>query len=167
MVPVSYSAQGGCEVYPMASGGARARSGPAPDPNSYRSMDKDWVDLPAGGFAGTVPAFPLSDALGVEVALWDELWAKPQAAAWDSLGLKFQVAAYVRAFLESTEAKAVSGLKTAVLRMETELGLSIAGMRQNGWRIGDESSVVKPSPTPGVRKTTSGDWLKAVSVEGS
>src|SRR5690554_3432139 len=99
----------------MASGGARARSGPAPDPDSYRSQNRDWIDLPAGGFAGVVPEFPLGDALTVEVALWDELWLKPQAHAWNALGLKFQVAAYVRAFLESVQADASAGLKTAVL----------------------------------------------------
>ena len=177
----------------MASGGARARSGPAPDPNSYRSMSKDWVELPAGGFAGVVPDFPLpraiqfstyfedgkkvtvpddgatADVWDAELELWTDLWRKPQAAAWDSLGLKYQVAAYTRAFLESVKADAVSGMKTAVLRMEAELGLSVPGMRQNGWQISDGPSL--PPPTPGqpvgARKTTAANWLKAVSVEGS
>lgn len=151
----------------MASGGARARSGPAPDPDSYRSQNRDWIDLPAGGFAGVVPEFPLGDALTVEVALWDELWLKPQAHAWNALGLKFQVAAYVRAFLESVQADASAGLKTAVLRMETELGISIAGMKQNLWRIADGSESAVVSGKPAARKTSSGDWLKAVSVEGA
>lgn len=174
----------------MASGGARARSGPAPDPNSYRSLSKDWLELPAGGFDGEVPEFPLPRAVqfntyfedgkkvtepdadetaavwDAEIDLWNELWAKPQAAAWASLGLKFQVAAYVRAFLESVKADAVSGMKTAVLRMETELGLSVAGMRQNGWRIGAEGAA-PPKVSTAARKTSSGDWLKAVSVEGA
>ena len=154
----------------MASGGARARSGPAPDPDSYRSQSRDWIDLPVEGFRGDVPEFPLADALGVEVELWGELWRKPQAHAWAALGLKYQVAAYVRAFLESVEAGAVSGLKTAVLRMEAELGLSIAGMKQNLWRIGDGavSGESRGSAVKGAaRKTTSGDWLKAVTVEGA
>jgi hypothetical protein len=153
----------------MASGGARARSGPAPDPNSYRSLNRDWVDLPAGGFHGDVPEFPLSNALNIEVVLWDELWGKPQAAAWLALGLKYQVAAYVRAYLESTEAGAIAGLKTAVLRMETELGLSIAGMKQNLWRIGGgaAAAVAVVSDAPAARKTSANNWLSAVSVEGA
>jgi hypothetical protein len=149
----------------MPSGGARARSGPAPDPNSYRSMDKDWVELPADGFAGQIPDFPLPDALSLEVDLWAELWQKPQAAAWDSLGLKFQVAAYVRTYLKATALDAVNGWSTVMLRMEAELGLNVPGMRANGWRISDAS--VSPAVTPAARKTTSGDWLKAVSVEGA
>lgn len=171
----------------MASGGARARSGPAPDPNSYRSMDREWVELPPGGFEGVVPEFPLPRAVqfsryfedgrrvtepdpdetaavwDAELELWAELWRKPQAAAWDALGLKFQVAAYVRAFLESVRADATSGLKTAVLRMEAELGLNVPGMRSNGWRIAEKSTV----PQSAARRTSSGDWLKAVSVEGA
>jgi hypothetical protein len=175
----------------MVSGGARARSGPAPDPDSYRSLGREWVDLPAGGFVGDVPDFPLpkcavfdvyfvdkqrvrefnaeatEDLWAQELELWAELWAKPQAAAWFSLGLKFQVAAYVRAFLESVKADAVSGLKTTVLRMETELGLSVAGMRQNGWQISDGPAVAPRQSAMQARKTSSGDWLKAVAVEGA
>ncbi|WP_347975669.1 hypothetical protein [Microbacterium sp. ProA8] len=102
----------------------------------------------------------------MEVELWDELWRKPQGAAWDALGLKFQVAAYVRAYLESVAEKASAGLKTAVLRMEAELGLNVPGMRSNGWRISDGSAAA-PVPVPAARQTSSGDWLKAVSVEGA
>ena len=151
----------------MTSGGARARSGPGADPDSYRSQNRDWIDLPAAGFAGVVPDFPLAEALTVEVELWAELWSKPQAHAWDALGLKFQVAAYVRAFLESVESGASAGLKTAVLRMENELGLSIMGMKQNLWRIGEGSSKPASAVAPAARKTSSGDWLKAVTVEGA
>ena len=151
----------------MTSGGKRARSGPAPDPNSYRSLDRDWVDLPAAGFSGEVPEFPLADALEVEVALWDELWAKPQGAAWDSLGLKFQVAAYVRAYIKATALDAVNGWSTVVLRMEAELGLNVPGMRSNGWQIADGTAAAPATSAPAARKTTSGDWLKAVSVEGA
>ena len=65
------------------------------------------------------------------------------------------------------KADAVSGLKTAVLRMETELGLSIAGMRQNGWRISDGTAAAPKTSAPSARKASSGDWLKAVVVENS
>jgi hypothetical protein len=114
-----------------------------------------------------VPAFPLAEALSVETELWDELWAKPQGAAWASLGLKFQVAAYVRAYVKATAPEAVNGWSTVALRMEAELGLSIPGMRQNGWRISDGTAAAPATTAPAARKTSSGDWLKAVSVEGA
>jgi hypothetical protein len=104
-----------------------------------------------------------------EIALWKVLWRRPQAAAWNELGLKYQVAAYVRSFLGSVKVDAPAGLKTAVLRMETELGLSVAGMRQNGWRIGAgvKASEAPSDPSPTARRTSSGEWLKSVSVEGA
>lgn len=125
----------------MPSGGARARSGPAPDPMALRRDRKDdaaWVTLPAEGFQGDVPDFPLSDALAVEVELWSKLWRKPQAAMWSKLGLEFEVAAYVRAFLESTVAEASAGLKTAVLRMGAEIGLSLPGMHSLRWKFSED-----------------------------
>ncbi|RZU64926.1 hypothetical protein EV379_1237 [Microterricola gilva] len=152
----------------MASGGARSRSGPAPDPDSYRSQNREWIDLPAAGFSGEVPNFPLAGALGVESELWAELWSKPQASAWSALGLKYQVAAYVRAFLESVEPEASAGLKTAVLRMENELGISIAGMKQNLWRVAaTPSSTSEAVKKPAARKTPTNNWLEAVRVEGA
>ena len=130
----------------MTSGGARARSGPAPDPNALRRDRKDdagWVVLPVEGFNGSVPDFPLSDALFVETDLWAELWAKPQAVMWDKFGMKYQVAAYVRAFLESTMAEASAGLKTAVLRMEAEIGLSLPGMHSFRWKFSEDEVAAK------------------------
>ena len=125
----------------MASGGARSRSGPAPDPMALRRDRKDdaaWVTLPAEGFQGDVPEFPLSDVLTGEVVLWLRLWGKPQAAMWSKLGLEFEVAAYVRAFLESTVAEASAGLKTAVLRMGAEIGLSLPGMHSLRWKFSED-----------------------------
>ena len=113
----------------MPSGGARFRSGPAPDPNALRrDRDGDFEVLPPS-FDGDVPEFPLAAPSGAELVLWDELWTKPQGVLWARLGLKFQVAAYVRAFLESVDPGASAGLKTAVLRMEGELALSTPGLK--------------------------------------
>lgn len=146
--------------------GGHARSGPAPDPDSYRSLNRDWVELPADGYDGDVPGWPFEPNGQFELDLWSSLWRKPQAKMWAHLGLADQVAAYVRAYSESVLPEASAGLKTAVLRMETELGISIAGMRQNLWLIAPPKDVVQ-SDRPAARKTSSGDWLKAVSVEGA
>ena len=150
----------------MASGGARARSGPAPDPDSYRSLNREWIELPADGYDGDVPGWPFEPDNQSELDMWSSLWRKPQAKMWAHLGLGDQVAAYVRAYCESTVPEASAGLKTAVLRMETELGISIAGMRQNLWMIAPPKGEGAATPTV-ARKTSSGDWLKAVSVEGA
>jgi hypothetical protein len=150
----------------MPSGG-HGRSGPPADPNALRrdrKDDKEWVSLPAGGFDGEVPEFPLEDALTAETALWARLWRKPQAYMWAQLGLEFQVAAYVRAFLESVQERASAGLKTACLRMEAELGLSTVGMGQLRWKIAvDELAAHREEPQ---RSSSMKNRLKAVNGDG-
>ena len=174
----------------MASGGARARSGPAPDPNALRRDRKDdaaWVTLPAEGFQGDIPDFPLPKILvydiywedkqrvkefdpvatearwEAEVALWETLWRKPQAFMWDRLGLQFEVAAYVRAFIESTAEDSNSGLKTAALRMSAEIGLSLPGMHQQRWKFStDEVSERREDAKPA--RKSSRDRLKALNA---
>lgn len=138
----------------MASGGARARSGPAPDPYALRRDRRDdaaWVTLPVEGFAGVVPEFPLSSAGKAEIELWGTLWRKPQAVMWDRLGLEFEVAAYVRAFLESVEVEASAGLKTAVLRMASEIGLSLPGMHSLRWKFSEDELSRKRATVAPVR----------------
>jgi hypothetical protein len=148
----------------VTSGGARARSGPAPDPNALRRDRKDdaaWVTLPVGGYEGEIPGFPLPDALGAEVELWETLWRKPQAAQWARMGLEFEVAAYVRAFLESVEAEASAGLKTAVLRMSAEIGLSLPGMHSLRWKFSeDEVAEVRQEKQ---RAVSARDRLRAIN----
>lgn len=181
----------------MTSGGARARSGPAPDPMSYRSLDREWVELPAHGYDGIIPEFPLADPaiyrtitvdgervreldeeataerISAEGELWTSLWRKPQGAAWSSLDLAHQVASYTRAFLESNDPGAPASLKTAVLRMEDGLGISVNGMRANLWKIASTSNTSSTTPgttsraSKGSRKTGGASWLSAVRVEGA
>jgi hypothetical protein len=95
------------------------------------------------------------------------MWAKPQAKQWSAFGVELQVAAYVRTFLESVEPGASAGLKTNARQLDNELGISIAPMLALGWRIVADGSTEKPQPATVARKTSSGDWLKAVSVEGA
>lgn len=125
--------------------------------------------MPAEGFTGEVPEFPLPRAIqfntyfengkkvtepdegeteavwDAELELWATLWRKPQAAMWSKLGMEFEVAAYVRAFLESVEAEASAGLKTAVLRMSAEIGLSLPGMHQLRWKFAADELAEKRS----------------------
>lgn len=153
----------------MASGGRRARSGPAPDPLSRTSLvnGREFTVLPLVHEV-EVPEFPLDDETGFESRLWCSLWSKPQAVMWDRLGLVNQVAAYVRAFAESVLPEASAGLKTAVLRMEAELGISTSGMLQNGWVIetpAGGAARVEPSKGGVKKQTPTGSWLEAVKVE--
>lgn len=150
----------------MPSGGARSRSGPAPDPSALRrdrAGDAGWTTLPLEGFAGDVPAWPLGAADAVEIEYWADLWAKPQAVMWAKLGMARQLAAYVRAFVESTEREASAGLKTAVLRMEGELGLSLPGMHSLRWKFAEDEVAAKRGSAPAPAGKSARDRLKVIS----
>lgn len=176
----------------MPSGGARARSGPAPDPTALRrdrKDDKEWLSLPAEGFKGDAPSFPLPKILvynvywvdkervreldegateirwDAETSMWEELWQKPQATMWDALGLKFQVAAYIRAYIESVGPDSNAGLKTAALRMEAELGLSTVGMNALRWKFSADE-VGEKRTAPAKKGPTMKDRLKVVDGSG-
>ncbi|RFA14568.1 hypothetical protein B7R22_05395 [Subtercola boreus] len=144
-----------------------------------RTDDAAWVTLPAEGFDGAVPAFPLpaipiydiywedkrrikefdkdatDDLHAREIELWEDLWSKPQAAMWSKLSLKYEVAAYVRGYIESTSAESNSGLKTAALRMAAEIGLSLPGMHSLRWRFSEDELSVKRSSAPARKAATS------------
>lgn len=150
----------------MPRGGARARSGPAPDPNALRrerADDKGWVLLPVEGRMGDAPVFPLRQYSEDELSLWAELWRKPQAVMWEKLGLSFQVAAYVRAFLESVEPEASAGIKTAVIRMEGELGISVPGMGALRWRLSEDELETKRAEVVKPVAVSARDRLKAIN----
>ncbi|WP_254076503.1 hypothetical protein [Streptomyces pacificus] len=131
----------------MASGGARARSGPAPDPNALR-RDRDageWTVLD-GGRTGKPPAWPLSEQSAREAELWADLWAKPQAIMWERFGQELEVALYVRRFTEAELMDSRVNLSTLVRQMADSLGLTTPGMRANRWRIAaEESAPAKPA----------------------
>lgn len=174
----------------MPSGGSRARSGPAPDPTALRRDRKDdaeWVSLPAEGYTGPVPEFPLEripcfdiywedkqrvkifdeDATAArhdrELVLWEKLWAKPQASMWAKLGLEYEVAAYVRAYIESTGEDSNSGLKTAALRMAAEIGLSLPGMHSLRWKFAaDELGERREAAAPS--RQSARDRMKALNA---
>jgi hypothetical protein len=130
--------------------GGHANSGPAPDPNAIRrgrTGDSDWLTLPAEGRKKRAPAWPLErSATTNQTKAWRVLWKLPQATEWERLHMQRQVAAYVIAADEAVEPGATAGLKTAVLRMEAELGLSLVGMRALRWRVGPTAV---PAPKQG------------------
>lgn len=127
----------------MPKGGARARSGPAPDPNALR-RERDvgeWANLPAEGRQGATPDWPLTEQREREEELWQLLWAKPQAFMWERYGQQLEVALYVRRLVEAEEPGSFVNLSTLVRQMADSLGLTTPGMRANRWRITAEEPV--------------------------
>ena len=125
----------------MPRGGARANSGPPPDPNSRRQQTKaqasGWIDLPAEGRPGDPPAWPFATELPGEAEAWSVLWSKPQAVAWEATAVDLRVVAmYVR---RSIEAEADVKASSEARQIGALLGLDPASMLRNRWRVkGDE-----------------------------
>ena len=149
----------------MPRGGARAVSGPPPDPRSLKSaasMDKGgWRTLPAER-TGEAPKWPLTEAADRELELWDELWGKPQAVAWEDMGQELEVALFVRTLAEAERADARLDVKKMVRGYLDSLGLSVAGMNRNRWKIAPAVEAPEPTVAPSVRRPSARDRLKVV-----
>ncbi len=133
----------------MAHGGARPRSGPAPDPTALRrdrsSDAEQWITLPAVR-SGPIPDWPLMTAPSeTETAYWERLWRSPQSTQWEKHGAFLEVAMYVRNLSEAELPGAPTNLRTETRRMAEHLGLSMDSMLKNRWQI--EGQEVLPTKT--------------------
>lgn len=149
----------------MAAGGARLRSGPKPDPNSLKSARRGltFTTLPAEGYQGKVPRFPLPDSLPRERAVWRWAWRTPQAAAWATEGewRADMVAEWVRWKVRAEGPDAPSSFASEALRLRHQIGLTPAGLKECGWVIG---AVVAQAEEPEKQagRTSARDRLRMV-----
>lgn len=176
----------------MTSGGSRNRSGPKPTDTSLNAVKKGLVfdALPSVGFNGEIPSFPLSaftvrrweyedkrrfqvvdaesteDFRDRELALWEWAWRTPQAHVWSVQPWRLQaIAQWVRTSVvcESSEASAAD--KGALHRFADQIGLTPAGLKENGWKISDGEQPVAHTSTSGGRSSSRGR-LKSVPDAG-
>jgi hypothetical protein len=155
----------------MASGGARGRSGPAPDPNALRrdrASDGDWLILPSER-TGPTPDWPLGvPASPVELTHWEGLWRKPQATQWERNGQDVEVALYVRSLAEAELPGAAANLRNLVKQLQENLGLSYIGLQRFRWKIADSPAATasqskSPAARPARGRSSSRDRLKVVT----
>ena len=156
----------------MAKGGARNRSGPQPDPMSMRSAARglEFTALPASGFDGEPPSFPLPDSTERELELWLSLWRTPQAAWWAQQQWCWHlVAMYVRTFVlaESVDCPNAA-LLGQVHRFGDQIALTPAGLRENGLTISrDQISEKREARKSAARAPSARDRMKVVSGDGA
>lgn len=129
----------------MVSGGARARSGPAPDPNALRrERDQgEWTTLPEVR-PRDVPEWPLPTSTARERRLWDRLWSDGRAVEWERQHLELAVANYVRAQHDSEKRGAPTNSRTLAKQLAEDLGLTAGGMLRNKWTFGEVVSEGRP-----------------------
>lgn len=156
----------------MASGGARNRSGPAPSQTSARSERRGlaFTTLPADGYSGPVPEWPLPQrvvwdvvaedgqkfrevnaSLTARVAereaeLWSWAWGTPQACAWSQLSESWRlhtIAMWVRTYVLCESSDATAADKGSLHRFADQIGLTPAGLKENGWAIATDEVAAK------------------------
>ena len=123
----------------MASGGARLRSGPAPDPNALRRERdaKDWIKLPAEGRVGDAPEWPVehpAPSVG-EISMWTRLWALPQALVWEADRGHDMVALYVRTYIDSVQKDAPAARTTQAKQLAEALLLTTPALHAARYTI--------------------------------
>lgn len=130
----------------MPRGGARNRSGPPVDPESLRSAERgiSLTALPSEGYAGEPPAFPLPGVTEREAEVWAEAWRTPQACAWALEPWRWRkVALWVRWSVRMEADDASAALGNVVVRFEDQIGLTPAGLKENGWAIARDETASK------------------------
>lgn len=157
----------------MASGGARAKSGPPRDPKSGRSERAGYslTSLPASGFDGDAPSWSMPRRLVYVVVdkvreldveatarvaeredeLWKWAWSTPQACAWSMPSESWRipsVAMWVRTFVLCESSEATAADKNSLHRFAEDIGLTPAGLSRNGWEIKADELAEKRAGTP-------------------
>lgn len=152
----------------MASGGARARSGPAPDPDSFRQAGKDgFITLP-NTYSGPIPDFPLLNPTTRELELWTRLWGQGHAIMWLANAQEIDVALHCRvtAAIETPDGEITAALLNARIRMGEDLGLTVGGAKKNGWLFAKPDAAIKEEKSP-KKKATVTDLFSGVKVRGA
>lgn len=104
-------------------------SGPPANPNSLRSAKRgsEWTRVPRTARVGKeTPDWPayIPEPSDEELALWIDLWKKPQATLWIRDQIENQVAMYCRLFISSMQPGGFVTEKTAAERMAGSLLLT-------------------------------------------
>lgn len=149
----------------MTSGGARNRSGPRADPNSLTSGKKglSLQALSPAGFQGEPPDMPLDDVTSRELVVWGELWRTPQATAWIAEPWRWRtVALYVRWSVRA-EGDVPAAFLGQVHRLGDQIGLTPAGLKENGWAIAPVEQESKVSAGVSKKRSSSRARLKVVT----
>lgn len=173
----------------MAKGGARNRSGPQHDPKSLRTAERGIVltALPSEGYDGEAPEFPLprrtvyrwefedkrrfqvpdldvtQDVAARELDLWASLWTTPQACAWALEPWRWHtIAMYVRTFVVCEGSDATAADKGSLHRFADQIGLTPAGLKENGWAVARNEVGAKAAEKKPQQQASARDRMKVV-----
>jgi hypothetical protein len=107
------------------------------------------VELPAGGYQGEIPTWPLPGRQSAaEREAWAQLWRTPQAAAWAELGWTRTVARYCRTMVRAERTGSTAAIQGAAHTLENDLGLTPRAMRLLLWTVGRPAGAPEEVASP-------------------
>ena len=120
-----------------------AGMGPAPKPAGQRvrrNVVPGTVFLPAEGYQGPIPDWPLMEGAELELMRWERLWRTPQAAQWARMHIGETVARYVRTAIAAEDfdrqtSVAIANIKGEARQLEDRLGLNPLALLRLRWEI--------------------------------
>lgn len=153
----------------MASGGARAKSGPAKSPTSRTSEREGYVltALPSEGYRKRAPGLTqyIPRPTTRQKAIWAELWRTPQACAWSQERWRWpSVAILCRLMARAEDPDAPAAIFGELAKMQTRLGLSEEGLRFLGWQIKHDELATRR--TAKKKTTAKEDELPPLRLQG-
>lgn len=100
-----------------------------------------------------------------ELDLWAWAWATPQAAAWALEPWRWQtVAMWVRTFVVCEGSEATAADKGSLHRFADQIGLTPAGLKENGWAIArNEVAAKRTASTAKASQSSARDRMKVVA----
>jgi hypothetical protein len=156
----------------MARGGSRNRSGPTANENSGRSDARGYslTALPAQGYTGAAPDFPLPNPSQRELEVWAQAWTTPQACAWSMPSEAWRcntVAMWVRVKVRCEDPEAGAALLGQLHRFADQIGMTTAGLAEMGWKVAvDETAAKRDGGSPS-RPASSRNRMALVKSDGA
>lgn len=152
----------------MPRGGARNRSGPPADPMSGRSDRRGFklTALPAEGYDGEPPEYPLPSPTDRELEVWGQVWRTPQACAWSLPSEAWRVrtvAMWCRLSVRCEDVEAPAALLGQLHRFADQIGLTTAGLAEMGWKVAADEVAAKAVEKAAPPRKSSRDRLRVVS----
>jgi hypothetical protein len=105
-----------------------------------RNVKPAGHELPAEGYQGEIPDWPLMEGSALELHRWEALWRSPIAVEWATAGLgdALQVARLVRLSVtmeDSRNSVATAQTLSALLMLEKNLGIGVEARKRLGYTI--------------------------------
>lgn len=180
----------------MPKGGhASSGPPPDPNSLRSAERGLSFTALPSEGYKGGAPEFPLlkrfvwnewfegsgrarekhrerddgetESVRERELELWAWAWATPQACAWAIESWRWQtVAMWVRTFVVCEGSEATAADKGSLHRFADQIGLTPAGLRENGWAIARDALGAKRASVAAGQATTSARDRMKVAASG-